>query len=362
MLVLQCCPPHRAAKAFPLLSDGRCIKVSDYDAGMWFSVLELEPRSLDDIADLVSVLRRKPASYVIRGSLNNAGVRLVSGGQLIRRCHTQDRTPDPPLEDCPQHWCMVDVDNYVIPAGVTFGSDSLIRHVIRDVLPIEFHLAACVWSLSSSTGLTTDLLKCHLWFWLVEAMTSDALKRALRGRSRVDLGLYTPSQPHYTADPILITGDDPFARCRAGVLQGLRMVEFKPASKPEPLVRAISRPAPLPRETGVLKTLTAVPADAMLIPPRLIAAALARRPGEDRRLWTLLFAAAARAVEHGCDISEYHLERAARQAHPVFDRPGVQREAARAIEAAKARVSPLDALEQQHHKLRWQLSQPLSKE
>ena len=56
------------------------------------------------------------------------------------------------------------------------------------------------------------------------------------------------------------------------------------------------------------------------------------------------------------------LERAARQAHPVFDRQGLPREAARAIEAAKARVSPLDALAQQHHKLRWQLSQPLSKE
>ena len=73
---------------------------------------------------------------------------------------------------------MVDVDNYAIPSGMTLGSDSLIRHVIRDVLPIEFHPAACVWSLSSSTGLTTDLLKCHLWFWLVEAMTSESVKRS----------------------------------------------------------------------------------------------------------------------------------------------------------------------------------------
>jgi hypothetical protein len=96
MLVLQCCPPHRAAKTFRLLSDGRWIKVSDYDAGMWFSVLELEPGSLDDIADLVSVLRRKPARYVVRGRLSATGVRLMSDGQRIRRCHTQDRMPDLP--------------------------------------------------------------------------------------------------------------------------------------------------------------------------------------------------------------------------------------------------------------------------
>src|SRR5690242_16327091 len=75
MLVLRCCPPHRAAKTFRLMSDGRWIKLSDYDAGMWFSVLELDPRSLDDIADLVTVLRRKPARYVVRGCLIATGVR-----------------------------------------------------------------------------------------------------------------------------------------------------------------------------------------------------------------------------------------------------------------------------------------------
>jgi hypothetical protein len=68
---------------------------------------------------------------------------------------------------------MVNVDNYAIPSGMTLGSDGLIRRVIHDVLPVEFHTAACVWTLSSSAGLTTDLLKCHLWFWLAEAMTSD---------------------------------------------------------------------------------------------------------------------------------------------------------------------------------------------
>src|SRR5690348_10459773 len=69
-------------------------------------------------------------------------------------------------------------------SSMTLGSDSLIRYVIRDVLPSEFHAAACVWSLSSSTGLTTHLLKCHLWFWLAKSMTSETLKRTLRGHAR----------------------------------------------------------------------------------------------------------------------------------------------------------------------------------
>ena len=53
MLVLQCCPPHKAAKTFRLLSDGRWIKLSDYDAGTWFSVQELEPESLEDMPILL---------------------------------------------------------------------------------------------------------------------------------------------------------------------------------------------------------------------------------------------------------------------------------------------------------------------
>ena len=72
------------------------------------------------------------------------GTGLVSAGNSIRRCHTTDTIPDPPLEDCPQWWAMVDVDNYAIPAGLVLGTEALIRHVVHDLLPAEFHDVACV--------------------------------------------------------------------------------------------------------------------------------------------------------------------------------------------------------------------------
>jgi hypothetical protein len=246
---------------------------------------------------------------------------------------------------------MGDIDNYEIPSALTLGSEALIRHAIRDLLPAEFHEVACVWSLSSSSGLTTNLLKCHLWFWLAEPVTSEVLNTTLRRRARVDTRVCTPSQPHYTADPILLGGPDPFAHCRAGVLTG------------EPQVQRLLTCQPAPAQSDLVMpvaTLNAVPAGEILVPRSLVANALARPKGG--RLWNLLFAAAARAIEHGWEVTDYELAREAKAAHPVFDRPGLQREAARAIQHAKSRVQPLDPLEQQRRKLRWQLSQPLDKE
>ena len=108
--------------------------------------------------------------------------------------------------------------------------------------------------------------------------------------------------------------------------------------------------------------MNAVPNGETLIPPCLVVSALARPAGEGRRLWTLLYSAAARAIELGWEIKDYELAREAKMAHPAFDRPGLQREASRAIDHAKVRVTPIDPLEQQRRKLRWHLSRPLNKE
>ena len=164
-------------------------------------------------------------------------------------------------------------------------------------------------------------------------------------------GVCTPSQPHYTADPILIDGADPFVGCRAGILAG------------RPSGRAIADVfARRHVHCNANCATNAVPSGETLVPPRLVAHALARSKGAGRRLWSLLYSAAARAIEHGWDITDHELAREAKMAHPVFDRPGLLREASRAIDHAKCRVSPLDPLEQQRRSLRWQLSQPLNKD
>jgi hypothetical protein len=66
-MILECRAPYRAAKVYRKLPDGRWVRLSDYDAGTWFSVVQYEPKSLDGRAELMGILRRLPMHYVVRG-------------------------------------------------------------------------------------------------------------------------------------------------------------------------------------------------------------------------------------------------------------------------------------------------------
>ena len=312
--------------------------------------LRYEPKSLDDIADLVEVLRWLPTHYVVRGRLNLVGTGLVSAGNSIRRCHTTDTIPDPPLEDCPQWWAMVDVDNYAIPAGLVLGTEALIRHVVHDLLPAEFHDVACVWSLSSSCGLTTDLLKCHLWFWLAEPVTLVVMKATLRQRARVDTRVCTPSQPHYTADPILEGGADPFAHCRAGVLAGRPQVEQLHVCQ-----AAIER-CDVNSSDVALATAPDLVTD--IITEAMIAKASCRPEGG--RLYGLMVGAAVRFRREGWTLTAAELANAATQASqrisPGKPRKGLLKEAQHALDHAAVHVQPMTKLERMRDRMAFQLS------
>ena len=233
MLILECCFPYKAAKQF-VCEDRRWRKELDYDCGTWYRVEQFEPRSLDDLADLVSVCRALPAHYAVRGKLSALGAKLVASGRTIRRCHTTETIPVPHIEDAPSQPLMVDVDKYTVPAGMRVGSEALIRHIIRDLLPPEFHDASCVWSLSSSAGLTAhDIIGCHLWYWLDVPVTSLSVKETFKQRApKVDSVVFTPSQPHYTADPILNGAEDPLRGCRSGAIAGLPSVHLEVYTPP----------------------------------------------------------------------------------------------------------------------------------
>ena len=363
MLILECCLPHRAAKQF-VCEDHQWRKGSDYDCGTWYRVEQFEPRSLDDLADLVPVCRALPAHYAVRGKLSALGAKLVASGRTIRRCHTTETIPVPHIEDAPSQPLMVDVDKYTVPAGMRVGSEALIRHIIRDLLPPEFHDASCVWSLSSSAGLTAhDIIGCHLWYWLAEPVTSKVAKETFKLRApKVDSAVLTPSQPHYTVDPILyrevdgkkIRSVDPLRDCRSGVISGEPSVRLEVATPPAP-ARVVVPPLPLLKPEEKPDTISAPVGE--LIPQWLVEKALAREQGVGKRLWYLLYAAATRAIERQWQFTAADLAAAAK-VHPTFNRNGLEREAERAIEHARTRVVPLNALERERQKLRWQLSQP----
>lgn len=79
-------------------------------------------------------------------------------------------------------------------------------------LPPEFRDAACVVQWSNSMGFKQGLIRVHLWFWLDKAISDNEAKAWLQDYP-VDPALYSPVQPHYTANPILGEGvADPIAK------------------------------------------------------------------------------------------------------------------------------------------------------
>ena len=115
---------------------------------------------------------------------------------------------------------MVDADGVPEPAGLSMALDpeACAEHVLG-LLPEPFHDASCVWQASASAGIRPGC-RLHLWFRLSRPVTSGQAKAWLRG-SPVDRTIYTPVQPHYTADPVFLDGVYDPVRRRRGLRRGL---------------------------------------------------------------------------------------------------------------------------------------------
>ena len=176
--------------------------------GFLFDVTERSVASLHDLYALLQDLQHDQYAAVIRGKLIEG--RSTEAVRRISRDHS-DSTRN--FEPCSRQWLMVDVDDLPLPtelADVSARADDIIAAALR-ALPPEFQDAACVFQWSNSMGFKQGLIRVHLWFWLDRAISDDEAKAWLQDYP-VDPALYSPVQPHYTANPILGEGvADPIA-------------------------------------------------------------------------------------------------------------------------------------------------------
>jgi len=89
----------------------------------------------------------------------------------------------------------------------------------KQYLPPPFRDSAFHYQYSGSAGMKAGL-RLHFGFWLLDPMSSIDVKRYLQtvGNGKLDLSLYNPVQPHYTADPIFIGIADPLIGRREGLV------------------------------------------------------------------------------------------------------------------------------------------------
>lgn len=160
-----------------------------------FNDFFVEPvNSIHDLARVLTDLRPDYRACVVRGSLINP-----QDDRHIRRSHRKN----PSLEERPHRWFMIDIDrgDFVIDPR---DPEAAVRH-IQQQAPILRDVTV-FWHCSASWGLKPSPekpgLKLHLWFWATDFLNCDAIKTFVSSLPiQADLSIYTPSQPHYTADP-----------------------------------------------------------------------------------------------------------------------------------------------------------------
>lgn len=158
--------------------------------------------SLSDLVGLLESLKSQPGVYVVRGDVADGAP------PRIRR---RSRHAPYHLVDTPRQWICVDIDGR--PSVIDCHASPMAAVVrAREALPGGLSTAACYYALTASCE--PHVLHAHLWFYLDRPYSNSELRRNLAGYC--DTSLFKPTQPHFTAAP-LIPGD---TIDRRGLLDG----------------------------------------------------------------------------------------------------------------------------------------------
>ena len=171
-----------------------------------FDVEEHVVSSLLDLSSLLTSLEHDPSKFIIRGEL-------IEGRQKenIRRTGKSHLFNDPNsnFNPAPRQWCMIDIDDLELPteyADIDASKSDILAYSTAK-LPEAFRGVDCHYQFSASMGVKKDKVLVHLWYWL-NRRVSDAEMKAWMGQSDVpvDMSLFRPVQPHFTANPIFQNG------------------------------------------------------------------------------------------------------------------------------------------------------------
>lgn len=191
----------------------------------YFTGAQIPVGNFAELVLRLEAISLQPHMYIVRGTIL-PGV----DPERMMRTHVND----PTLGAAEHHWILLDVDGYrpEVDAEVFAQNPGRYAQEARETLPDCFRRATCWWQATGSAGVKPGA-RIRLAFWLDKAI-GDSEARAISSAFAlpVDLSLFTPSQPHYVARPILDGVSDPCPGVRSGTLPGTPEVTL-PATLPQ---------------------------------------------------------------------------------------------------------------------------------
>jgi hypothetical protein len=184
--------------------------IRDYDTAKHFRVYEKPVDGIERLAKLLKGAAGEPRYAAIRGA--HTGETLED----VTRTMTN-------FTDRPRHWVMFDIDGFTPEVSPVESPEAGVREWIVKTLPEAFQSVACYWQLSASAGHSSRDpagLRAHVWFWLDRPISGNQWKRwAEHNNIKVDKSVFSPVQLHYTANPVIELGSDPYIE-RSGLIKG----------------------------------------------------------------------------------------------------------------------------------------------
>lgn len=196
-LVALTSPGHLATKRHTLV-DGEW-RTEAYPGGYLYHWAKCDVSDIVSLSSALCEIEQNPEWFVVRGEpITRAG--------KVRRVYKGEGAS---FREVDRQWLCIDIDG--MPADTI--EDAIAQ------LPEYFRGVAVHYQYSSSYGVKPGSMRVHLWYWLDRPVCSYSLRAWAKPIPYVDAMLYNPVQPHYTATPIFVDGQDPIAQ-RSGFIDG----------------------------------------------------------------------------------------------------------------------------------------------
>jgi hypothetical protein len=224
-------------------------QIAPTEEAKYFQCYSLDVSTFDKLRAAIGFLLGRPEDALVQG----ARIRTANPAYMRRLLYD---TPDPKdpskidkatITDKPTLWLVMDIDDLQPPPGVGGLLDKALW--VRSQLPPEFRHSRCIAVATSGYGIKRGA-RLRLWFMLDRAVTCAEKRRWLKPVKFIDIGLYSPNQLVYSANPVFEDPefDDPlFDMPRLVVLDGEEFVRTPRAERLKPAVHdyhaSISRAA-----------------------------------------------------------------------------------------------------------------------
>jgi hypothetical protein len=194
-----------------------------YDCAVYFDFGTVPVGDLDQLHYWLQQAVHDPHLCAVRGELID-GPRVKGARRLIHDKPDAKAT----LRDVPRWWLPLDLDSLDLPAGVDPLDLVACMRAIEPQLPEVFRGARCIVQATAGHSIKPGA-RLRPWYWLDRPITTAEAKRWLKQvKARVDLGLYNPSQPIYTAAPVFLDGRSDPMPSRLALIDGAPAVVVPP--------------------------------------------------------------------------------------------------------------------------------------